>query len=108
LPYEIDGIVLKVNTLAGLARHPRSQPRSRLRRLFTTVPCITPAETGVESHHRAFVGRNRRLTPLDRTRTGLCPRLDHFLRHANCTTRRNPRKGHPHRDTVVIRKAGMR
>ncbi len=70
LPYEIDGIVLKVNTLADWAR---IAGRSR--------------SPGYAIVHKPARGR---------TRTRLRARLHHLARHA-AQRGRNPPQGHPHR-----------
>ena len=81
LPYEIDGIVLKVNTLADWAKSSRSQSRARLCDRSQTRAVDHAGGNNSQSHHRA--GRpHRRAHARGGTRTGFCARLDHFARHA--------------------------
>jgi len=56
-------------------RASRSQPRSRLAIVQQTRPWITPAETVLKPSPCRWP--HRRAHPRGRTRTGLCPRLDH-------------------------------
>ena len=53
LPYEIDGIVLKVNTLADWPRIPGRARAPGYAIVHKPVPWITPAETVLKGHHRA-------------------------------------------------------
>ena len=80
LPYEIDGIVLKVNTLADWPRIPGRSRAPGYAIVHKPVPWITPAETVLKSHHRAS-RTHRRAHPRGRTRTRFCARFDHCARH---------------------------
>ena len=95
LPYEIDGIVLKVNTLADWPRIPGRSRAPGYAIVHKPVPWITPAETVLEGHHRA--GRaHRRAHARGGTGTGLRARLHDLARHA-AQRGRNPPQRHPHR-----------
>ena len=105
LPYEIDGIVLKVNTLADW---PRISGRSRAPGyaiVHKPVPWITPAETVLKSI-TVQVGRTGVLTPV----AELEPVFVQGSTIARATLHNEDeirRKDIRIGDTVVIRKAGM-
>jgi len=105
LPYEIDGIVLKVNTLADW---PRILGRSRAPGyaiVHKPVPWITPAETVLKSI-TVQVGRTGVLTPVAELEPVFVQgsTISRATLHNEDEIRRKDiRIG----DTVVIRKAGM-
>ena len=105
LPYEIDGIVLKVNTLADWARIPGRARAPGYAIVHKPVPWITPAET-VLKDIIIQVGRTGVLTPV----ADLEPVFVQgstisraTLHNEDEIRRKDIRIG----DTVVIRKAGM-
>jgi DNA ligase (NAD+) len=105
LPYEIDGIVLKVNTLADWPRIPGRARAPGYAIVHKPVPWITPAET-VLKDIIIQVGRTGVLTPV----ADLEPVFVQGSTIARATLhnedeihRKDIRVG----DTVVIRKAGM-
>ena len=105
LPYEIDGIVLKVNTLADWARIPGRSRAPGYAIVHKPVPWITPAETVLKAI-TVQVGRTGVLTPV----AELEPVFVQGSTVARATLpnedeirRKDIRIG----DTVVIRKAGM-
>ena len=95
VPYEIDGIVIKVNRMADWARIPAKTRAPGYAIVHKPIPWITPAETVLESHHGAG-WTHRRAHARGGTRTGLRARLDDFARHA-AQRGRNPPQRHPHR-----------
>ena len=105
LPYEIDGIVLKVNTLADWAEIPGRSRAPGYAIVHKPVPWITPAETVLKAI-TVQVGRTGVLTPV----AELEPVFVQGSTIARATLhnedeirRKDVRIG----DTVVIRKAGM-
>lgn len=105
LPYEIDGVVIKVNTLADWARIPGRSRAPGYAIVHKPVPWITPAET-VLLAITVQVGRTGVLTPV----AELEPVFVQGSTIARATLhnedeirRKDIRLG----DTVVIRKAGM-
>ena len=105
LPYEIDGIVLKVNTLADWARIPGRSRAPGHAIVHKPVPWITPAETVLKTI-TVQVGRTGVLTPV----AELEPVFVQGSTVARATLhnedeirRKDVRIG----DTVVVRKAGM-
>jgi DNA ligase (NAD+) len=105
LPYEIDGIVLKVNTLADWARIPGRSRAPGYAIVHKPVPWITPAET-VLKNITVQVGRTGVLTPV----AELEPVFVQGSTIARATLHNEDeirRKDIRIGDTVVIRKAGM-
>jgi DNA ligase (NAD+) len=105
LPYEIDGIVLKVNTLADWARIPGRSRAPGYAIVHKPVPWITPAETILEAI-TVQVGRTGVLTPV----AELEPVFVQGSTIARATLHNEDeirRKDIRIGDTVVIRKAGM-
>ncbi len=105
LPYEIDGIVLKVNTLADWARIPGRSRAPGYAIVHKPVPWITPAET-VLNAITVQVGRTGVLTPV----AELEPVFVQGSTIARATLHNEDeirRKDIRIGDTVVIRKAGM-
>jgi DNA ligase (NAD+) len=105
LPYEIDGIVLKVNTLADWPRIPGRARAPGWAIVHKPIPWITPAETVLKAI-TVQVGRTGVLTPV----AELEPVFVQGSTIARATLhnedeirRKDIRLG----DTVVIRKAGM-
>ena len=105
LPYEIDGVVIKVNTLADWARIPGRSRAPGYAIVHKPVPWITPAETVLRAI-TVQVGRTGVLTPV----AELEPVFVQGSTIARATLhnedeirRKDIRLG----DTVVIRKAGM-
>ncbi len=105
LPYEIDGIVLKVNTLADWARIPGRSRAPGYAIVHKPVPWITPAETILRAI-TVQVGRTGVLTPV----AELEPVFVQGSTVARATLHNEDeirRKDIRIGDTVVIRKAGM-
>jgi DNA ligase (NAD+) len=105
LPYEIDGIVLKVNTLADWARIPGRARAPGYAIVHKPVPWITPAET-VLKDIIIQVGRTGVLTPVAELEPVFVQgsTISRATLHNEDEIRRKDiRIG----DTVVIRKAGM-
>jgi DNA ligase (NAD+) len=105
LPYEIDGIVLKVNTLADWARIPGRSRAPGHAIVHKPVPWITPAETRLRDI-TVQVGRTGVLTPVAElepvfVQGSTVSRAT--LHNEDEIRRKDIRIG----DTVVIRKAGM-
>jgi DNA ligase (NAD+) len=105
LPYEIDGIVLKVNTLADWPRIPGRSRAPGNAIVHKPVPWITPAETVLKSI-TVQVGRTGVLTPV----AELEPVFVQGSTVARATLHNEDeirRKDIRIGDTVVVRKAGM-
>jgi len=105
LPYEIDGIVLKVNTLADWARIPGRSRAPGYAIVHKPVPWITPAETLLKDI-TVQVGRTGVLTPV----AELEPVFVQGSTIARATLHNEDeihRKDIRIGDTVVIRKAGL-
>ncbi len=105
LPYEIDGIVLKANTLADWARIPGRARAPGYAIVHKPVPWITPAET-VLRDITVQVGRTGVLTPVAELEPVFVQgsTISRATLHNEDEIRRKDiRIG----DTVVIRKAGM-
>jgi DNA ligase (NAD+) len=105
LPYEIDGIVLKVNTLADWSRIPGRARAPGFAIVHKPVPWITPAET-VLRDIKVQVGRTGVLTPVAELEPVFVQgsTISRATLHNEDEIRRKDiRIG----DTVVIRKAGM-
>ena len=105
LPYDIDGIVLKVNTLADWARIPGRSRAPGYAIVHKPVPWITPAETVLKAI-TVQVGRTGVLTPV----AELEPVFVQGSTVARATLHNEDeirRKDIRIGDTVVIRKAGM-
>ncbi|MGN6555234.1 MAG: NAD-dependent DNA ligase LigA [Verrucomicrobiota bacterium] len=105
LPYEIDGIVLKVNTMADWARIPGRTRAPGYAIVHKPVPWITPAETLLRDI-TVQVGRTGVLTPV----AELEPVFVQGSTIARATLHNEDeirRKDIRIGDTVVIRKAGM-
>ncbi|HEX9047484.1 MAG TPA: NAD-dependent DNA ligase LigA, partial [Verrucomicrobiae bacterium] len=105
LPYEIDGIVLKVNTLADWPRIPGRSRAPGWAVVHKPVPWITPAETVLRAI-TVQVGRTGVLTPV----AELEPVFVQGSTIARATLHNEDeirRKDIRIGDTVVIRKAGM-
>jgi DNA ligase (NAD+) len=105
LPYEIDGIVLKVNTLADWAKIPGRSRSPGYAIVHKPVPWITPAETVLKAI-TVQVGRTGVLTPV----AELEPVFVQGSTVARATLHNEDeirRKDIRIGDTVVIRKAGM-
>jgi DNA ligase (NAD+) len=105
LPYEIDGIVLKVNTLADWPRIPGRSRAPGYAIVHKPVPWITPAETVLRAI-TIQVGRTGVLTPV----AELEPVFVQGSTIARATLHNEDeirRKDIRIGDTVVIRKAGM-
>jgi DNA ligase (NAD+) len=105
LPYEIDGIVLKVNTLADWPRIPGRSRAPGYAIVHKPVPWITPAET-ILRDITVQVGRTGVLTPV----AELEPVFVQGSTVARATLHNEDeirRKDIRIGDTVVIRKAGM-
>ncbi len=105
LPYEIDGIVLKVNTLADWPRIPGRSRAPGHAIVHKPVPWITPAETVLKAI-TVQVGRTGVLTPVAElepvfVQGSTVSRAT--LHNEDEIRRKDIRIG----DTVVIRKAGM-
>jgi DNA ligase (NAD+) len=105
LPYEIDGIVLKVNTLADWPRIPGRSRAPGYAIVHKPVPWITPAETVLKAI-TVQVGRTGVLTPV----AELEPVFVQGSTIARATLHNEDeirRKDIRIGDIVVIRKAGM-
>jgi DNA ligase (NAD+) len=105
LPYEIDGIVLKVNTLADWPRIPGRARAPGCAIVHKPVPWITPAETVLKGI-TVQVGRTGVLTPVAELEPVFVQgsTISRATLHNEDEIRRKDiRIG----DTVVIRKAGM-
>ena len=105
LPYEIDGIVLKVNTLADWANIPGRSRSPGYAIVHKPVPWITPAETILKAI-TIQVGRTGVLTPV----AELEPVFVQGSTVARATLHNEDeirRKDIRIGDTVVVRKAGM-
>jgi DNA ligase (NAD+) len=105
LPYEIDGIVLKVNTLADWPRIPGRSRAPGYAIVHKPVPWITPAETVLKAI-TVQVGRTGVLTPVAELEPVFVQgsTISRATLHNEDEVRRKDiRIG----DTVVIRKAGM-
>jgi DNA ligase (NAD+) len=105
LPYEIDGIVLKVNTLADWAKIPGRARAPGYAIVHKPVPWITPAETVLKAI-TVQVGRTGVLTPVAELEPVFVQgsTISRATLHNEDEIRRKDiRIG----DTVVIRKAGM-
>ena len=105
LPYEIDGIVLKVNKLADWARLPPKAKAPGYAIVHKPIPWITPAET-VLKDITVQVGRTGVLTPVAELEPV-------FLQGSTIARATLHNEEEIHRkdirigDTVIIRKAGM-
>ncbi len=105
LPYEIDGIVLKVNSLADWARIPVKARAPGYAIVHKPIPWIEPAETVLKAI-TVQVGRTGVLTPvaeLDPVFVQGSTIARATLHNEDEIRRKDIRIG----DTVVIRKAGM-
>jgi DNA ligase (NAD+) len=105
LPYEIDGIVLKVNTLADWTKIPGRARAPGWAIVHKPVPWITPAETVLKAI-TVQVGRTGVLTPVAELEPVFVQgsTISRATLHNEDEIRRKDiRIG----DTVVIRKAGM-
>ena len=105
LPYEIDGIVLKVNSLADWAKIPGRARAPGWAVVHKPVPWITPAETVLKAI-TVQVGRTGVLTPVAELEPVFVQgsTISRATLHNEDEIRRKDiRIG----DTVVIRKAGM-
>jgi len=105
LPYEIDGIVLKVNTLADWPHIPGRSRAPGYAIVHKPVPWITPAETVLKAI-TVQVGRTGVLTPV----AELEPVFVQGSTVARATLHNEDeirRKDIRIGDTVVVRKAGM-
>ena len=105
LPYEIDGMVLKVNTLADWQKIPGRSRAPGYAIVHKPVPWITPAETVLKAI-TVQVGRTGVLTPV----AELEPVFVQGSTVARATLHNEDeirRKDIRIGDTVVIRKAGM-
>jgi DNA ligase (NAD+) len=105
LPYEIDGIVLKVNTIADWSRIPGRSRAPGYAIVHKPVPWITPAET-ILRDITVQVGRTGVLTPVAELEPVFLQgsTISRATLHNEDEIRRKDiRIG----DTVVIRKAGM-
>jgi DNA ligase (NAD+) len=105
LPYEIDGIVLKVNMLADWAKIPGRSRAPGYAIVHKPVPWITPAETVLKAI-TVQVGRTGVLTPV----AELEPVFVQGSTVARATLHNEDeirRKDIRIGDTVVVRKAGM-
>ena len=105
LPYEIDGIVLKINTLADWARIPGRARAPGYAIVHKPVPWITPAETVLKAI-TVQVGRTGVLTPVAELEPVFVQgsTISRATLHNEDEIRRKDiRIG----DTVVVRKAGM-
>ncbi len=105
LPYEIDGIVLKVNTLADWPRIPGRSRAPGYAIVHKPVPWITPAETVLKAI-TVQVGRTGVLTPV----AELEPVFVQGSTVARATLHNEEEIRHKDiriGDTVVVRKAGM-
>ncbi|MGO8836827.1 MAG: NAD-dependent DNA ligase LigA [Limisphaerales bacterium] len=105
LPYEIDGVVLKVNTLADWPRIPGRSRAPGWAIVHKPVPWITPAETILKAI-TVQVGRTGVLTPVAELEPVFVQgsTISRATLHNEDEIRRKDiRIG----DTVVIRKAGM-
>ncbi len=105
LPYEIDGVVIKVNTLADWARIPGRSRAPGHAIVHKPVPWITPAETRLRAI-TVQVGRTGVLTPVAElepvfVQGSTVSRAT--LHNEDEIRRKDIRIG----DTVVVRKAGM-
>jgi DNA ligase (NAD+) len=105
LPYEIDGIVLKVNTLADWKKIPGRSRAPGYAIVHKPVPWITPAETVLKAI-TVQVGRTGVLTPVAELEPVFVQgsTISRATLHNEDEIRRKDiRIG----DTVVVRKAGM-
>jgi DNA ligase (NAD+) len=105
LPYEIDGIVLKVNTLADWLKIPGRSRAPGWAIVHKPVPWITPAETVLKAI-TVQVGRTGVLTPVAELEPVFVQgsTISRATLHNEDEIRRKDiRIG----DTVVVRKAGM-
>jgi len=105
LPYEIDGIVLKVNSLADWARIPAKARAPGYAIVHKPIPWIEPAETVLKAI-TVQVGRTGVLTPVAELEPVFVQgsTISRATLHNEDEIRRKDiRIG----DTVVIRKAGM-
>jgi DNA ligase (NAD+) len=105
VPYEIDGIVLKVNDLADRHRIPSKTRAPGYAIVHKPIPWITPAET-VLRDIKVQVGRTGVLTPvavLDPVSVQGSTVSRATLHNEDEIKRKDIRIG----DTVIIRKAGM-
>ncbi|MBE7503694.1 MAG: NAD-dependent DNA ligase LigA [Verrucomicrobiales bacterium] len=105
VPYEIDGIVLKVNRLADWSRIPTKTRAPGYAIVHKPVPWITPAETVLRAI-TVQVGRTGVLTPvaeLDPVFVQGSTVSRATLHNEEEIRRKDVRVG----DTVVVRKAGM-
>jgi len=105
LPYEIDGIVIKVNTIADWSRIPGRTRAPGYAIVHKPVPWITPAETALRDI-TVQVGRTGVLTPVAELEPVFVQgsTISRATLHNEDEIRRKDiRIG----DTVVIRKAGM-
>ncbi|MBI3876990.1 MAG: NAD-dependent DNA ligase LigA [Verrucomicrobia bacterium] len=105
LPYEIDGIVLKVNSMSDCARIPAKTRAPGYAIVHKPIPWITPAETVLKAI-TIQVGRTGVLTPVAEmepvfVQGSTVSRAT--LHNEDEIRRKDIRIG----DTVVIRKAGM-
>jgi DNA ligase (NAD+) len=105
VPYEIDGIVLKVNDLADRQRIPSKTRAPGYAIVHKPIPWITPAET-VLRDIKVQVGRTGVLTPvavLDPVSVQGSTVARATLHNEDEIRKKDIRIG----DTVIIRKAGM-
>ena len=105
MPYEIDGIVIKVNRLADARRIPAKTRAPGYAIVHKPIPWITPAETLLKAI-TVQVGRTGVLTPVAElepvfVQGSTVSRAT--LHNEDEIRRKDIRIG----DTVVIRKAGM-
>jgi DNA ligase (NAD+) len=105
LPYEIDGIVIKVNNLADWARIPAKAKAPGYAIVHKPIPWITPAETVLKAI-TVQVGRTGVLTPVAELEPV-------FVQGSTISRATLHNEEEIHRkdirigDTVIIRKAGM-
>jgi DNA ligase (NAD+) len=105
MPYEIDGIVLKVNNLADREKIPSKTRAPGYAIVHKPIPWITPAET-VLREIKVQVGRTGVLTPvavLDPVSVQGSTVSRATLHNEDEIRKKDIRVG----DTVIIRKAGM-
>jgi NAD-dependent DNA ligase len=105
VPYEIDGIVLKVNNIADQQKIPSKTRAPGYAIVHKPIPWITPAET-VLREIKVQVGRTGVLTPvavLDPVSVQGSTIASATLNNEDEIKRKDIRIG----DTVIIRKAGM-
>ena len=105
LPYEIDGIVLKVNQIADWRRIPMKARAPGYAIVHKPIPWITPAETVLKAI-TVQVGRTGVLTPVAELEPVFIQ--GSTVSRATLHNEDEIRRKHIHiGDTVVVRKAGM-